>query len=60
MNARSSGSMRDCGMRSSTLMCGRFRASSIDRVRLSAVSQLSWRRTTADVSSRSLSDRNWK
>ena len=54
------GSMRACGIPSSTEMCGRFNASSIDLPRLSAVSELSCRRTTAEVASRSLRARNWK
>ena len=60
MKGRSSGSVCACWMRSSTLMCGRFRYSSIARVSESAVSLLNCRSTTADVVSRSFSDWNWK
>ena len=58
MNAKSSGSSRACGVASRMRMCGPFRASSISRERESAVSVLSCRRTTAEVASRALSERN--
>ena len=60
MKSGSGGSILVCGMPSSTLMCGRLSDSSITLVRLSAVSQLSCRSTTADVASRSESERYWK
>ncbi len=41
-------------------MCGRLRYSSTERVSDSDVSLLNWCRTTAEVASRSFSDRNWK
>ena len=60
MKSVSGGSMRACGTASRTLMWGRFSDSSTVLATLSAVSLLSWRSTTAEVASRSVSERNWK